>query len=351
MKNYHDPLFFQPNRVWRCYLGGRLLSRMMGEKEEADSLFPENWLGSVTPARNGVHQTSEQEGISRLRSGELLSDLLRKDGKTILGKDRSELGVLCKFLDSAVRLPFQCHPDRDFARKYCQSEYGKTESWFILDTRQVNGEDPYIMLGFKPGIDRGAFRQAVLEQDIPQVLSMMHKIKVKPGDNFFIPGRLPHAIGSGVLMLEVQEPTDLVVQPERKIGDITLSDFDMWQNLTVEQGLDCFEYRGRTLEEVMREFAVRPGKKNGPVETLVDSGYTDCFQVAVMKLLPGETYDCRFSSDWQLAVVTGGGGNVTAAEKQTVRPGDCFLIPNPVRNLTFSAGEKGLVVYLINAAH
>lgn len=176
MKNYYDPLFFQPNRVWRCYLGGKLLDRMMGEKEEVDALFPENWLGSVTLAKNSEHQCSEYEGVSRLRSGELLSDLLHEDGKIILGEDKTELGVLCKFLDSAIRLPFQCHPDRDFARKYCQSEYGKTESWFILDTREVNGEKPYIMIGFKPGIDRDAFKRAVLTQDIPQVMSMMHKI-------------------------------------------------------------------------------------------------------------------------------------------------------------------------------
>ena len=211
----------------------------------------------------------------------------------------------------------------------------------------MNGKDPYVMIGFKPGIDRETFKQAVLAQDIPQMMSMLHRIKVKPGDNFFIPGRLPHAIGSGVLMLEVQEPTDLVVQPERKIGDITLSDFDMWQNLTMEQGLDCFEYRGRTLEEVLQEFSIHPVKKNGPVEILVDSEYTDCFQVMVMKLFPGEKYDYHLSSQWQLAVVTSGGGNIETASRQMIHHGDCFLIPNPVRNLTFVAGEKGLVIYLM----
>lgn len=148
-------------------------------------------------------------------------------------------------------------------------------------------------------------------------------------------------------MLEVQEPTDLVVQPERKIGDITLSDFDMWQNLTVEQGLDCFEYCGRTEDEVIREFAIHPVQKDGPVETLVDSRLTDCFRVAMMKLAPGETYDYQVTSKWQLAIVTSGEGSVEAATKQPVHHGDCFLIPNPVRNLTFSTKATGLTIYLI----
>ncbi len=347
MKNYRDPLFFQSNRVWRCYLGGKLLDRMMGESIETDGQLPENWLGSVTRANNGEHQTSEHEGISRLRSGELLSELILEDGERILGEDKKELGVLCKFLDSAIRLPLQCHPDREFARRFCNSEYGKTESWFILDTREVNGEKPYILMGFKPGIDREKFRRAILAQDIPALVAMFHKIEVKPGDCFFIPGRLPHAIGTGILMLEVQEPTDLVVQPERKIGDITLNDFDMWQNLTIEQGLDCFEYRGRTLDEVQKEFAIHPVRQEGPVNTLVDAGRTDCFKVAVMRLGANEAFHYRVPSKWQLAIVTGGEGEVEAATKQSVRHGDCFLIPNPVRELDFTAGADGLTVYLI----
>lgn len=349
MKNYREMLFFQPNRVWRCYRGGKLLDRLLGEKEEKDSLFPENWLGSVTRASNGDRQTSPDEGISRLRSGELLTDLLKRDGKTILGCESKDPGVLCKFLDAAVRLPFQCHPDREFARKYCGSDYGKTESWFILDTREIDGEKPYIMLGFKPGIDRKRFRDAVLAQDIPAVLSMMHRLEVHPGDKFFIPGRLPHAIGSGVLMLEVQEPTDLVIQPEEKIGDITLSYYDMWRDLTVEQGLDCFEYRGRTEEEVRKEFAISPTAKNGPVETLIDASRTDCFRVSEMKLRPGESFAYRVPSLWQLAVVAGGAGEVRTEEGlcSGIGHGDSFLIPNPVREPVFSAGKDGLDVYFI----
>ena len=341
-------MFFQPDRVWRCYKGGKLLDKLMTGHIGEDSLFPENWLGSVTRADNGIHSTSPDEGISRLTTGELLTDLLAADSEAILGTDSTAPGVLCKFLDSAIRLPFQCHPDKEFARKYCNSEYGKTESWFILDTREIDGEAPYIMLGFKPGIDRNRFRQAVLEQDIPAILEMMHKIPVKPGDSFFIPGRIPHAIGSGVLMLEVQEPTDLVIQPERKIGDIILSDKDMWQDLTVEQGLDCFDCTGRTLEEIMAELAIPCPTAVNCVIPLVDEKRTECFHVSRLKLEPGQDFEYHLPSKWQLVIITAGSGYVYADKQYSLKSGDCFLVPCSIREMTFKTGPGNLELFFVN---
>ncbi len=338
--------FFKPNRVWRCYLGGALLDQLMGGVECRDALFPENWLGSVTPANNGVHQTGPDEGLSQLLDGRKFCDILKGESQTLLHSDSPELGILCKFLDSAIRLPLQCHPDREFAQKYCHSNYGKTESWFILGTREINSEKPYILLGFKPGIDRAAFRAAVLKQEIAKLVAMFHKIEVKEGDAFFIPGRLPHAIGSGVLMLEVQEPTDLVVQPERRIGEIELSDFDMWQNLTVDEGLDCFDYTAYTETQLRQKFQIRPRSDGGKVEILVDQSLTDCFGVVRLRLGANESYDYLKHGCWQLGVVTAGQGSVkTAGKDYRVRAGDSFLAPYDADLLTITAGVDGLTLY------
>ena len=75
MKKNFDLMFFKPNRVWRCYKGGKLLNRLMGEESGEDSLFPENWLGSITLASNGEHQQSEIEGLSVLTDGELFFEI------------------------------------------------------------------------------------------------------------------------------------------------------------------------------------------------------------------------------------------------------------------------------------
>ena len=347
MKKNFDLMFFKPNRVWRCYKGGKLLNRLMGEESGEDSLFPENWLGSITLASNGEHQQSEIEGLSVLTDGELFFEILQKNSMELLGESHGNLGVLCKFLDSAVRLPVQCHPDKEFAAKYCNSSYGKTESWFILDTREVNGEKPYILFGFREGVIKEQFSKAVAEQNIATMTSMMHKIEVKKGDAFFIPGKLPHAIGSGVLMLEVQEPTDLVIQPEEKIGDITLSFHDMWGDLTPELGLDCFDYHGYSQAGLLDKLAIKGKKIDTAMYSLIDDSLTDCFKVNKLEIAPENNY-IFFNTKWHLAVVTSGHGTVKSNGKiYQLKHGDCFFIPCTHKELEFISTNDSIEIYLI----
>ena len=352
MKKYTEPLFFAHNRVWRCYLGGELLDLLMTGRPGCDCNYPENWLGSVTRADNGVHQTSPEEGLARLRDdGETLVELLRRDSRTVLGSESGDLGVLCKFLDAAIRLPIQCHPDRELARKFWGSEYGKTESWFILNTREINGQKPYILFGFKPGVERAAFERAVAEQDIPALTGMLHKVEVKPGEVYLIPGRLPHAIGSGVLMLEVQEPTDLVIQPERRIGDLTLSDRDMWGALTPEQGLACFDCTGVEREELLSRLRLRPEleweRDGAKFYRIIDRRHTECFRVRLLTVAPGARVCYALDSPWQLGIVVAGSGELRAGSPWRLESGDSFLLPNPVREVTFSALDQELRLYLV----
>ena len=114
------PLFFEPNRGWRCYTGGALLDAHLGHTSPADTHFPEDWLASCVLAVNGEHAQGPEEGLSRIREtgdrpGPLLRDAIATDPAAYLG-DAREMSLLCKYLDSAVRLPIQCHPDREFAR-------------------------------------------------------------------------------------------------------------------------------------------------------------------------------------------------------------------------------------------
>ena len=68
---------------------------------------------------------------------------------------------MVKYLDSAIRLPAQAHPDKDFSRAHFHSEYGKTESWIVLGTR----ENAKIFFGFKDGVDEKAFRLAIADSE------------------------------------------------------------------------------------------------------------------------------------------------------------------------------------------
>lgn len=336
------PIFFQPNRVWRLYTGGELLDRFVGNPAPKDDHFPEDWLASTTVAVNAEHQQSPTEGVSRVRmpdgsDGPLFNEILPEG-----------TNVLCKFLDSAVRLPIQCHPDKEFARKYYHSEHGKTESWIVLATRRINDQEPYLLMGFKPDVDKQKFITAVKEQDIGTMESMLHKLPVQPGETYFIPGRFPHAIGSGVMLLEVQEPTDWVVQPERFCAGFELSDADMWGPLDPEIAMECFDYRGETKEEILERLLMRPKilqqTDAAILESIIGPETTDCFVIERLTIKPNSkfTYESRGQ---HLGIVTSGQGSI---ESDVIKQGDRFFISNQLKTLTYNA-EHQLLIYIIKA--
>lgn len=354
------PVFFRPNRVWRCYTGGALIDRFVGKPLGRDGQFPEDWLASTTVAQNGPHQQDPQEGLSRVRmadgsAGPFLKDLIEAVPQECLGPGcdpAAGVGVLCKLLDSAIRLPIQCHPDKPFARKHYRSEHGKAESWFILGVRKINGEDPYLLMGFKPGVRARDFRKAVETQDVAAMAGMLHRHVVKPGDCYFIPGRFPHAIGPGVFLLEVQEPTDWVVQPEKRIGKTELSDTDMWGPLSPEVGLKCFDYSAAgTAAAVRRAVALRArplSRLNGSLlEELVGPDVTDCFRVERLTIHGEMTYEPK--SPYHIAVVTMGRGEVRtgSGDPAPVRRGDTMFVPHRVRSLRYTARGDGLTLYVV----
>ena len=130
----------------------------------------------------------------------------RELAKAIRLGDKKEIGILVKYLDSAIRLPVQAHPDKAFSRKYFDSEHGKEESWIVLDKR----EGGCIYFGFKDGVTKEQFSKAIEESknDKYAMERLLVRHDVEPGDVIFVPAKAVHAIGAGCLILEVQEPTD-----------------------------------------------------------------------------------------------------------------------------------------------
>ncbi len=332
-----EPVFFEPNRVWRCYRGGRLLDAFHGNPAGRDGHFPEEWLASLTRADNGPWQQTPDEGLSHIRGRhERFVDVLTRYPTEALGAtaDGDGLGVLCKFLDSAIRLPIQCHPDRAFARTHYGSAFGKTEAWVILATREIDGEKPYLLFGFKPEVTAERFRQAVWNQNISAMCDCLHRVEPAPGDIYFIPGRMPHAIGPGLMLLEVQEPTDLVIQPERRIGDVTLDDRGMWGALDPETALTCFDDHGAPLPDLLARYQLRPevvtDEASGRVERLIGPTHTDCFQVDRLTLRKAFSF-CH-QAPWHIAIITDGCGRLrtTTGTEYPLQRGETFFVSHQI---------------------
>jgi len=304
-------LKLEENRVWRLYRGGKLLDELHG-REGTDGSFPEDWLASVVEAINPPRDGAPaHEGLSRavLACGETayLRDLID-----------TPFGVLTKFLDSAERLPIQVHPDKETAMRLFNSEYGKTEAWYILDGREIDGEAPYILMGFKEDVTTDTLKDLFERQDIEGMAALLHKIPVTPGEVYLIRGGCPHAIGSGVLLLEIQEPTDYTISLETHDtqGNQVPERF-IHQGLGFEKMFECFHYTAQGIDGAR----VEPRELSPSYEELISYDDTPCFCLRRMRV-SGISEQGSEELPYTLAVTKGEGSVNGIAVKQ----GDCLYV-------------------------
>lgn len=354
MKDYKKystrPLRQRPNRVWRSYSGGRLIDRWRGESHSADGDTPEEWIASTVVARGDGRPDTEGLSVMELDNGEsaYLRDLIAGDPVAFLGEDIAarycDTGLLVKMLDSLERLTIQVHPDKQFARRYFNSDFGKTEGWYVLGGRQVEGEDSYVLLGFREGVTRESWADKFRRQDIGGMIGSLHKIRVEPGDVFIVNGGVPHAIGSGCFLLEIQEPTDYTMRVEKTTpAGKELSGMLIHQGLGEERMLDTFHYDPLSLEETLRRWKAEPvvvtDTSNATLRKVLDQRHTDCFALSAL------TVRTRFATDpdnrFHSVIVYSGEGTVsTAGYTMNIKQGDELFIPAGVGNLEWTASRQ-----------
>lgn len=318
------PVFFRRNRVFRVYLGGKLYHEFLGDAP-LDSNEPEEWICSSIRAINPGH-TDPLEGLSlREEDGMPFNQILEENPREYLG-ERKDLGVLVKYLDSAIRLPMQVHPTREFSRRNFGSPYGKAEAWLILATRP----DACIYFGFSRQVTREEFSHAVeqSETDPDAMTAFVNRVPVQTGDVFFVDAGVIHAIGAGCMILEVQEPTDYTIQPEYWCGDYHLSDQEMYLGLDADLALDCFHFHrfGQQVVSSGRKIPKQIMKNDSLlVESLIGADDTTCFAMDRYTLNGGTFTLNTPASVW---ICVEGQGTVYAQDYcRDIKMGDYFFLP------------------------
>ena len=276
-------------RVWRTYGGGAALDRWHG-REGKNGMFPEDWAASTTRASNPGREEIV-EGLSRVTSMDgapYLTDVIARDPQAFFGRAHlqafgAKAGFLVKLIDAGERLTIQVHPDKRFAKEILHSDYGKTESWYILGSNDKDKE-PCIYLGFKPGVTRVMWKDIFERQDIPAMLECLHRIPVKAGECYFISAGVPHAIGEGCFLAEIQEPTDYTMRTELVTpGGLRIHENQCHQGVGYERMLDCFHYDGAPLEETVARWRAQPRcvleMAGGRVDSLIDERQTKLFSM------------------------------------------------------------------------
>lgn len=203
------PQVLPPNQFHRFYSGGARIDALRGAPAGEDGR-PEDWIGSTATSWG-----EESEGLSRLADGTVLREAIEADPEGYLGPDHverwgSDPALLVKLLDAGQRLPVHFHPGRRFAREHLGLRFGKTEAWIILEAEP----DAAIHVGPREPLDPATVRRWVDSQDAEEMLAALQRLPVTAGDAMLVPAGTLHAIGGGILLLELQEPTDLSVLVE-----------------------------------------------------------------------------------------------------------------------------------------
>ena len=357
---YSSPVRIRSERAWRTYHGGRLIDELHGVSPASDTHFPEDWICSTVRAINAGRE-DVVEGLSRLADADMtLKEYIAADPDAALGKEHvrrvgESLGVLVKLIDAAERLGVQCHPDKAKAREFFDSPFGKTECWHIVGGREIDGEKPYVYMGFKPGVTKEMWRGVFERQDVPAMLGMLHRIEVKEGDTFLIEGGMPHAIGAGCLLVEIQEPTDYTFRTEKvTVQGLEVPDRACHYGIGFDNMFECFHYDGLDEAEARRRYMVEPQVVERTDEfvrtAIIGSPRTDCFSLERVEVSGTR----RFAADGSFSCIyaLSGRGRLESADGVSeIKPGDQFFVPalSQPFSVTAENGKGGLSVYCARA--
>ena len=192
------PLKFETVLKEKVWGGDALATRF--NKRGTESLFiGESWeLSAVAENQsvvsNGFLAGNNIEELIEVYMGDITGD-------SIFEKFGNEFPLLIKFIEAREDLSIQVHPNNDLARKR-HNAYGKTEMWYILESKPGSK----IYTGFKDGVTKEIYEEAVKKGSIDKLLNIE---TAEPGDAFFTPAGRVHAIGAGIVLVEIQQTSDI----------------------------------------------------------------------------------------------------------------------------------------------
>jgi mannose-6-phosphate isomerase len=286
------PIFKE--RIW----GGQKLKTFFGKDIPADKPIGESWELADLPE-------DKSEIVNGPLAGKTIDEVIAEYGSEITGKQdyQPPFPLLIKILDAQNVLSVQVHPDEATCRQMGKGD-PKTECWYIIDAEP----GAVIYKGLKPGTTKEQFTEAIKDGSCADLLE---KIEVKAGQCHFLPSGTTHAIGQGLLIAEIQQPSDT-----------TYRVFD-WNRLDASG-----KPRQLHVEEALKSIHFDPSGDNLSVESvgrLVDS---DEFKVDKGHQTPG--CEVLLSAGLMEALVfISGKGTIESQGVKTAdfAKGDTLLVP------------------------
>lgn len=320
------PFTFKPifkERVW----GGRAIEQLYKKPLPAKVPIGESWEisdrpGDASVIANGPLAGKDLRWLMQHHERELLGDAKPAGGR---------FPLLIKILDAQEKLSLQVHPPASKAAELKGEP--KTEAWYIADA--APGAELYV--GLKRGVTRGEFERKI---QTGEVAECFHRVPVKAGDTMFLPSGRVHAIGSGLVIFEIQQNSDTTY----RVFDWNRVGLDgKPRELHVGESLASIDFNDFEPGLVAGKFV-----ENGKVahRSLVDDAL---FHIEEFRMKAGNSFTLDANKPRIVALVKGKisveGNSVTAP----LAPGEFCLVPAEVKSASVRAEEES--VFLVSVAN
>ncbi len=320
-----EPLIFEPilsAKVW----GGDRLSRW-NKRVRAGDRIGESWeiadlaSTSVDGAGGGGARSVVAEGP---RTGRSIAELIAESPRDILGpRGGQQFPLLIKYLDARENLSVQVHPSPEYAATHPEAHL-KFESWYILEAEP----GAVIYKGVRPGLSGEEFAAHIRDGSIVDDLVTF---PARPGDCHHLPSGTVHALGAGVLIAEVQTPSDTTF----RVYDWGRTD----RALHIEQALRCAILAPPDASELRRA----DGSARGAL------GGTRYYDLAEVRITPGADQELISAADGPRVWMTIAGTGVLSCPRGSFEPvsverGRTVLLPAALRAVRVSAASPMVIL-------
>lgn len=248
--------------------------------------------------------SDREEGLSKIANGSWkgmpLKQLLEEEKDAILGKhkDLKPFPLLVKIIDAKETLSLQVHPDEEMARKF--GGESKSEIWIAL-------EKSTIYAGLHPGVTQSQFSEALEEGNIEPLLN---KMVLEKGEAIYIPAGQIHAICAGSFLLEIQQNSNTTYR---------LYDWGRkGRQLHLEEGISSMHFETPPPHKLQSTPSQVDGHHRFDCLITNDQFIVECLEIR-------DRWQIKHNSkSFQILFCLEGNANF---EDEPVSPGDCFLIP------------------------
>jgi mannose-6-phosphate isomerase len=326
------PLSFDPiykEKVW----GGRSfesLNRTLPGNESNG--IGESWeiADLATTSVSGGGGNAEYSVVTHgPLKGQSIRQLMQQFGQSLLGpgvtpSDDGGFPLLIKFLDAKENLSVQVHPSPAYAAAH-EDAYLKSEAWYIID----HEPGAVIYKGLKPGVTPEMLRTALETNTDEAVVPLLNAIEVKKGDCHYLPSGTLHALGAGVLVAEVQTPSDTTY----RVYDWGRTD----RELHIEQAMACIDFS----EQADSDAAAVPQSNEGIRVT--EKATCDFFSIQEYAADgPATASDLKLRSAEVWMSMKGDAKLVSSSGEATpICAGQTLLLPAMLGKVTFNAETPG----------